>query len=73
MRYKNNDKYSIDSKTYKESKADGKNLMKADVRAARELQYPSIVIKLLENEPDQYRRQRILSDARNGKYDRKIK
>ena len=39
-----------------------------DIKIARELLYPKNVIKRLENEPDPVKRQRILSNARNGVY-----
>lgn len=36
-----------------------------DVIVAKELLYPKEVIKMLEKEPDPYKRQRILHDARH--------
>ena len=44
---------------------------KEDIRAAKELCYPQKVIDMLTNEPNPITRNRILYDARNGKYDRK--
>ena len=71
MRYTNDDKHSINSKTYSKSAYDPKRLQKEDIQIAEELCYPRVVIDLLRGEPDQLRRQRILFDARNGKYDKK--
>lgn len=73
MRYFDNEKHQIDSRTYSRSKVDQKRLQKEDICIARELGYPAIVIKMLEDEPDQYKRQHILTDARTGKYDKKRK
>ena len=42
---------------------------KSDIRMAKQLQYPDEVIRALEKESDSIKRQRILADARNGKYD----
>lgn len=44
---------------------------KEDINIARELCYPKKVIWLLEDEYDANKRQQILCDARNGKYDKK--
>lgn len=43
----------------------------ADIRAAKELYYPPIVIQLLEKEPDHMKRCGILRRARLGFYDEK--
>lgn len=69
MRWINDEKYLIDSDAYNKSKYDAERLMKDDIQAAKELHYPAIVVKLLENEPDFYKRQHILTNARNGLYD----
>ena len=42
-----------------------------DVLIAIELKYPKEAIDALDNEPDPLARQRILHDARIGKYDNK--
>lgn len=42
---------------------------KTDVRIAKQLRYSDEVIMALEKESNPNKRQRILSDARNGKYD----
>lgn len=39
-----------------------------DVKIARDLMYPINVIRILGNEPDPAKRQRILHNARNGVY-----
>ena len=41
-----------------------------DAQVARELMYPEKVVTMLLNEEDEARRQRILTDARHGKYKR---
>ena len=41
-----------------------------DARVAQELMYPEKVVSMLLNEEDEERRQRILTDARHGKYSR---
>ena len=41
-----------------------------DAKVAKELGYPTKVVALLLNEEDEARRQRILTDARHGKYKR---
>lgn len=41
-----------------------------DAKVAQELMYPEKVVTMLLNEEDEARRQRILTDARHGKYDR---
>ena len=71
MRYLNDDKHSINSKSYDRCKFNPKRLQKEDIQIAEELCYPRIVVDLLRKEPDQLKRQRILCDARNGKYDKK--
>lgn len=48
-----------------------RRVWKEDIKAARELCYPKTVVELLKNEPSASKRQRILCDAINGKYDRK--
>lgn len=68
MQYLGKEKYAINSKTYDKSAADPKWLQKQDIQIAKELYYPKIVIELLGNEPDQYKRQHILHDARSGRY-----
>lgn len=40
-----------------------------DIKVAIELHYPEKVLDLLHKESDPVKRQRILTDARNGKYD----
>ena len=40
-------------------------LWREDVKAAKELLYPKETIRQLEDEPDPYKRQRILHDARH--------
>lgn len=42
---------------------------KHDIKIAKQLKYPDKVIEALDKESDPDKRQRILSDARNGKYD----
>lgn len=39
-----------------------------DIKVAIELQYPDKVLDLLHEESDPIKRQRILANARNGKY-----
>ena len=68
MRYKANDKYSFNKNDHDRNGNSEKNLHKADIRAAMELGYPSSVVKALRAEPDKYKRQRILCNARNGVY-----
>ena len=41
-----------------------------DAKVAKELGYPTKVVAMLLNEEDEARRQRILTDARHGKYKR---
>ena len=41
-----------------------------DAKVAKELGYPTKVVALLLNEEDEARRQRILTDARHGLYNR---
>lgn len=45
-------------------------LWREDIRAAKELCYPKIVVELLEREENPRRRANILADARHGVYDR---
>ena len=40
-----------------------------DIRVAKQLGYSAKVIALLKSEPNLNKRQRILTDARRGKYD----
>lgn len=68
MRYKKNEKYSVNINDCDTSKQNHKNLQMADVRTAKELKYPARVIDALKHEPDQFKRQRILCNARNGYY-----
>ena len=42
-----------------------------DAEVAKELHYPDVVIAMLLNEEDEEKRQRILTDARHGKYGRR--
>lgn len=46
------------------TRRDPKIQWRFDIRTAKELCYPKEVIKRLENEPSQYKRQNILTDAR---------
>lgn len=71
MQYLGKEKYAINKNTYDKSTADPKWLQEQDIQIAKDLCYPKVVINLLENEPDQYKRQHILHDARCGVYDRK--
>ena len=41
-----------------------------DAKVAKELGYPTKVVTMLLSEEDDERRQRILTDTRNGKYSR---
>lgn len=41
-----------------------------DAQVAQELMYPEKVVTMLLNEEDEARRQRILTDARHGLYNR---
>lgn len=41
-----------------------------DAQVAQELMYPEKVVAMLLNEEDEEKRQRILTDARHGKYGR---
>lgn len=41
-----------------------------DIKIAKQLMYPAIVIELLERESNADARQRILADARKGKYNK---
>ena len=41
-----------------------------DAQVAHELMYPEKVVDMLLNEEDEERRQRILTDASHGKYNR---
>lgn len=45
------------------------NTHREDVRIAKQLCYPRIVIEKLKEEKDPNKRSRILTDARLGKYD----
>lgn len=47
---------------------DKKTLWKIDIKTAEELGYPDKAIKLLKIEPDPIKRQKILTNARNGVY-----
>ena len=49
----------------------GKKKHKDDIRAAKELCYPQIVIDMLKEEKDSNKRLNILTDARKGVYDNK--
>ena len=66
-----NEKYSLGDGRLSRGSTDPRRVQKEDIKAARELCYPKVVIELLRNEPSASKRQRILCDARNGKYDRK--
>ena len=46
------------------TRRDPKIQWRFEIQAAKELCYPKEVIKRLENEPNQYKRQNILTDAR---------
>lgn len=48
--------------------ADKKSLWKIDIKTAKELGYPKKAIELLKLESDPKKRQRILTNARNGAY-----
>lgn len=69
--YLGNERYAIDSRDYKRSRIDKKHTQNEDIRIAKELGYSQEVIGLLKNEPDQFKRQTILTNARTGMYNRK--
>ena len=46
------------------------NTMRDDIKIAKDLCYPEIVIEKLKNEKDARKRSRIMTDARLGKYDK---
>lgn len=60
-----------DDEVFSRNQYDKKRLHKEDIKTAKELGYPAIVIKMLENEPDWNKRQHILTDARTGKYSKR--
>lgn len=47
-----------------------KTAHKHDINIAIELGYPEIAIEKLRNEPDRYKREQILRNARKGMYGR---
>lgn len=51
-------------------RAHSKTQWQQDVRIAKQLCYPKVVIKLLKEEPDPIKRTKILWEARNGTFDK---
>lgn len=60
-----------DNRVFSRNQYDKKRMWKEDIRTAKELGYPTTVIKMLENEPDWNKRQHILCNARTGKYNKR--
>ena len=56
---------------WEEDNLDSKRSWIEDIKAAKQLLYPKIVVDLLRKESDPAARQRILHDARMGKYNNK--
>ena len=64
--------YESSSKKRKNTKCEHNrdiSMHKYDVKVAKELEYPPIVIEKLQKEKDPIARSRILVDARHGLYD----
>lgn len=55
---------------YVKRKSSEKRLKMEDINIAMELGYPKKVIWMLDDEDDPEKRQRILTDARKGVYDK---